>query len=95
MWGGGSQGDLNYAEFQAKLLAGPPEYDPVEEHMKRVVRLTLGWFAFAAIVGGLVLWIWDPVSGAVAVAILALGAIGLVIRITRPRASGPGDRLPA
>jgi len=87
MWGEG-MADKNYAEFQAKLLGGPPQYDPVEEHMRNVIRTAGWWLLLDVLIGGAVLWLWDLVPAAVAIAIVTIGALCLLRRVLRVRAAG-------
>ena len=86
MFGGGSEGNRLFADFQAKLLAGPPQYDPVEEHMHRVMRLTGCWTAALAVVDTVVLWLFDPIVAVTGTVLLTLGALAVALRLLRPRA---------
>jgi hypothetical protein len=91
----GASGNQAYADFQAKLLDGPPQYDPVEEHMRNVTRTAGRWLAFDVLVGGAVLWLWDQVPAAVAITIITIGALGLIRRISMARATGDPEPDPA
>ena len=87
MWGPG-QGDLRYAEFQAKMLAGPQPDDPVEDHMNAVLWL-IGWWTVLLVVGaGVVSWFTNQYAAVIGVIVVTIAALAVVRRRT------PTDSLP-
>jgi hypothetical protein len=96
MYGGGSEGDRNFADFQAKLLGNgqPRREDPVEEHMNRVKRLVFRWTAALVVITGAALW----VSGIALAVVLSAGATflagGAMVAIQRRRDSNHADAIP-
>ena len=85
--GSGSDADKNYALFQARLLAGPAAYDPVEEHMRNVL-MTIGWWsALIAVVAAAVAWFSDPLLAALVVGVLTVGVAAVLVRVARGRAN--------
>jgi hypothetical protein len=96
MYGGGSEGDRNFADFQAKLLGSgqPRREDPVEQHMNRVKRLVFRWTAAQIVITGAALWI----SGIVLAVALSAGATflagGAIVAMQRRRHSNHADAIP-
>ena len=85
MYGIGSPGDHdnNYALFEAQMLAGPPKYDPAEEHMQWLMSTTGTWIAVVAVIAGAALWVWDYVVASAVTAVLTLGALALARMVAR------------
>jgi hypothetical protein len=83
MWGSG-QGDLNFAEFQAKLLAGPQPDDPVEDHMNAVMWLIGWWTALLVAIAGVVTWFSSQYVAVIGVLALTVVALAVVWRRTPP-----------
>jgi hypothetical protein len=79
MWGSGHS-DLNLAEFQAKMLAGPQPDDPVEDHMNAVLLLTLWWTALLVAVACVVSWFSNQYAAVIVVTALTLAALAVVWR---------------
>jgi hypothetical protein len=77
IWGSG-QGDLRYAEFQAKLLAGPQPDDPVEDHMNAVLRLIGWWTVVLVAVAGVVTWFSNEYAAVIAVVAVTAAALAVV-----------------
>jgi hypothetical protein len=87
MWSPG-QSDLRFAEFQAKMLAGPQPDDPVEDHMNAVLWL-IGWWTVLLVVGaGAVTWFSNPYAAVIGVIAVTVAALAVVRRRT------PSERLP-
>jgi hypothetical protein len=83
MWDPGHS-DLRFAEFQAKILAGPQPDDPVEDQMNADLWLVGWWTALVVAVAGGVTWFSNQYAGAIVVIAVTVAALAVVWRRTPP-----------
>lgn len=85
MYGGGSQGDRIFADFQARRLAAgqPVEYDRAEAHMVWFRRVVLAWTAITVLLAALALWLVGDLAAAAAVASGTVVAVVVGVRLLR------------
>jgi hypothetical protein len=86
---GGSGSGINSVIEAKRLLFGvPPEDDPAEDHMNRVLTTVFGWTVVSVILAAAPLWLLGALPSAIAVFAATAIAVAAIFRIGRRRNRG-------